>query len=78
MTNQPYIENPRNHPGDAVARLLSLLNSGVPMRQDAQRPNFFEIDDQERVFYVYISPVTGTVIFLATWARELEPEAVAR
>jgi len=74
---QLRIENPRNYPDDSVARLRSLLNSRVPMRQDTHRPNFFEIDDEDRVFYVYISPATSMVIFLATWVRELEPEVVA-
>lgn len=71
------IENPRNHSIEAVAKLQSLLNSGAPLREDSRRPNFFELVDDDRVFYIYLSPTTGTVTLLATWAQELEPETVA-
>ena len=72
-----YIENPRNYPHEAVEKLEILLHSEAPLREDPRRPNFFEVDDEDRVFYVYISPTTGTVTFLATWALEFEPAVVA-
>jgi hypothetical protein len=71
------IENPRNHPNEAVTALQNLLKSGAPLRKDPRRPNMFEVDDEDCVFYIYVSPSTGTVTLLAAWALELEPEAVA-
>lgn len=70
------IENPRNHPDEALLALQSLLSSGAVQRKDPHRPNFFEVDDENRVFYIYVSPTTGTVTLLATWAQELQPEPV--
>jgi hypothetical protein len=75
--HQPQIENPRNHPAETVERLQELLRSGAPLREDQQRSDFFEIDDDERVFYAYISPASGHIIFLATWAREPQPDQMA-
>jgi hypothetical protein len=77
LRHPPQIENLRNHPAETVERLQELLRSGAPQREDQQRPNFFEIDDDQRVFYAYISPASGQVILLATWAREPQPEELA-
>jgi hypothetical protein len=66
------IENLRNHPEETVERLRELRNSGARAREDSRRRNFFEIDDADQVFYVYISPVSGRVTLLATWARQSE------
>ena len=74
---QPYIDSPRNHPDETIAKLQSLLNSGTPLREDPRRANFFEVDDEDRVFYIHVSPTTSTVTLLAIWAQELEPEVVA-
>jgi hypothetical protein len=73
---QLHIENPRNHPTESVAKLRALLGSAAPLREDPRRPNFFELDDHDCVFYLYISPATGTVTLLATWAQEFEPALV--
>lgn len=74
---QQHIENPRNHSDESIARLQFLLSSGAPRREDPRRPNFFELDDEDRVFYIYVSPATGTITSLATWVQQLEPESVA-
>ena len=71
------IENPRNHSDESMAKLRSLLSADAPLREDPRRPDFFELDDNDRVFYIYVSPSTGTITLLATWVRELEPEPVA-
>jgi len=74
VKSELHIENLRNHPAESVKRLAHLLNSGSPLRDDPRHPNFFEIDDSDRVFYVHISPASDKVIFLATWARDPLPE----
>jgi hypothetical protein len=72
-----YIENPRNYPNEDVGRLEILLKSDAPLRVDPRRSNFYEVDDDDRVFYIYISPTTGTVTFLANWVQEFGPAVVA-
>lgn len=74
---QPHIENPRSHSDESVAKLRILLSSGAPFREDPRRPNFFELGDNDRVFYIFRSTATGTITLLATWVQELEPEPVA-
>lgn len=76
--NPHRIHDLRNHSAEAVQRLRFLLQSGASMREDACRPNFFELDDRNRVFYIYVSPKTGTVMFLATWCREPQGNRVHR
>lgn len=63
------IEDLRNHPPESIERLRELLVSGAARHPDPQRSNFFEIEDQDRVYYVHISP-SGKVLLLATWMRE--------
>jgi hypothetical protein len=66
------IENLRDHPAEDVARLRYLLDSGAERKHDPRRPNFFEIHDRDRVFYIHVSPVTEQIIFLATWAHDAQ------
>ncbi len=74
-SNQPSIEDLRNHPPETVARLRELLAAGAPTRPDPQRKDFYELEDGLRIFYVHISPLNGKVLLLATWARDEQPAA---
>jgi hypothetical protein len=74
---EPRIENLRDYPAEAVEKLRDALRSGVQPRADANRANFFEVDDGNQVFYIHVSPVTGKVLFLATWALERQTQCVA-
>lgn len=78
-SEQPMIEDLRNHSAETVDELRDLLASDAPLRADAGRSNFFEIDGVRQIFYVHRSPATGKVWLLATWpldsnAEPLQPE----
>jgi hypothetical protein len=64
------IEDPRGHGPEALRQLREALISCAPAVPDARRPNFFEVQADERVFYIHISPVSRKVTLLATWSQE--------
>jgi hypothetical protein len=64
------IEDLRNHPAELVMRLRTLLTNGAELNPDPRHPGFHEIESDEHVFYVHISPYTGKVLLLATWPSE--------
>lgn len=66
------IDAPRNHSVETQERLRQLLDGGAPMRPDPKRPDFFEVEDENRVFYVHVVKATGKVTLLAVWDREAE------
>ena len=66
------IEDPRGHSAETLQRLRQALVSGAPANPDASRSGFFEVEADDQVFYVHISPITQNVILLATWSREPE------
>ena len=69
------IDDPRGHSPDTLRRLRETLSLGASAAPDARRPNFFEIEAGEQVFYIHVSPLTRNITLLATWVRdpELEP-----
>ena len=66
------IEDPRGHSPETLRRLREALVSEAPLNPDARRPNFFEVEAEDQVFYIHISPLTQGITLLATWAREPE------
>jgi hypothetical protein len=64
------IEDLRNHPVELVLRLRNLINRGAHTNPDPNHPGFYEIESDDRVFYVHISPTTGKILLLATWPSE--------
>lgn len=65
----PLIEDLRNHPTDMVKRLHNLLINGANVVSDPKRKGFYELEADSMVYYIYVSPVTGTIFFLATWEK---------
>jgi hypothetical protein len=63
------IEDPRGHSPEARERLRQLLASGAPARPDPKRTDVFEIEDQERIFYVHVAKISNIVTLLAVWDR---------
>jgi hypothetical protein len=76
LTAESKIEDPRGHSPETLRRLREAIASGVPANPDARRPGFFEIQSEDQVFYIHVSP-TQKITLLATWSHEPELE-VAR
>lgn len=70
------IEDMRNHPAEALQRLRALLAAGTPARLDPRRKNFYELEDDSRVFYIHICP-NGKVLLLAMWDK-INPAATCQ
>jgi len=67
--NSFRIKDLRNHSPETLETLRGLLAIGKGARPDLKRPHFYELEDETCVFYVYVSPVNGSVELLATWPR---------
>jgi hypothetical protein len=72
------VKDLRNHSPETIETLRGLLASGTSVRPDSKRAHFFEIESDTCVFYVYLSPVDGSVALLATWPRVQGVETSAR
>jgi len=72
------VKDMRNHSRETIETLRGLLASGAGARPDMKRPHFYEIESDTCVFYVYVSPVDGSVELLATWPRTGGTEMQAR
>jgi hypothetical protein len=69
--NEPFsIENQRNYPPEVVEELRKALKLGVLAYPDPKREDFYDIEADERVFFVCMAR-NGKVILLATWLEEL-------
>jgi len=73
---EPRIENPRNYPPEIVAELRSLLSAGRPVQRDPRRKDIYEIQGSDSTLYVYVSPLTRTVVLLARWSRQANPSCM--
>ena len=67
------VEDLGNHPAVAVIRLGILLAGGVNATPDPKRKNFYEIQDNLTVYYIYVSPLSGIISLLASWANVVGP-----
>ena len=61
------IEDLGNHSAATVVGLGILLAGTVNVTPDPKRKHFYEIEDERTVYYLYVSPVNGTIFLLATW-----------
>jgi hypothetical protein len=71
----PLLEDLRNHSQDQISELRGLLSIGAPLRADARRPGFFEVDGDSNVFYIFRYPTGTKVLLLGVWERERNPVA---
>jgi hypothetical protein len=72
------VKDLRNHSPETIETLRGLLANGADAHPDVKRPHFYEIEDDTCVFYVYVSPVDGSVELLAIWPRTGGAERQAR
>lgn len=61
------IEDLGNHPAAAVISLGILLAGTVNVTPDPKRRYFYEIEHDRTVYFIHVSPLTGTIFFLAMW-----------
>jgi hypothetical protein len=64
------IEDLRNHSAERVVTLRNLMAEGAGATPDPKRPGFYELESDSLVYYIYVSPVTGKILLLATWPTE--------
>ena len=73
----PLLEDLRNHSQDQILELRTLLSMAAPLRADARRPGFFEVDGDSNVFYIFKYPTGTKVLLLGVWDRDPVAELVA-
>ena len=74
---RPLLEDLRNHSQEQVSELRVLLSMGVPLRADARRPGFFEVDGDTSVFYIFKYPTGTKILLLGVWERDRVAEMVS-
>lgn len=67
MEQRPTIDNVKSYPAEVVDQLGKLLVDGVSARQDPRRNNFYDVEHDDRAFFIHLSPLTGKVMLLAMW-----------
>jgi len=67
------IEDLGNHPAATIIRLGILLAGTVSATPDPKRRCFYEIEGGSTVYYVYVSPSSGKISLLASWANAMRP-----
>ena len=77
LTAASKIEDPRGHSPETLRRLREAIASGAPATPDTRRPRFFEIQADDQVFYIHVSPATQKITLLATWSPEPELEVAS-
>jgi hypothetical protein len=70
MLAKEKIENARLYPLEIVDQLLTALSRGSDLRADETRKHFYQLDAGSRTFFIYISPVNGSVTLIASWEKK--------
>jgi hypothetical protein len=78
LNQNATVENTRHHPAEEIEAVRKLLAAGAPAQPDPHRAHFYELENTDRVFYIYLSPVTGHVLLLASWGKDAAPQADAQ
>jgi hypothetical protein len=68
------VEDLRKHTPEQIAELQALLDAGVVGRADLRRPDFYEVDGAEDIYYVFRYPSGHKVLLIAAWKRHSPPE----
>ncbi len=64
-------------PSEVLEKLRELLATGVEAEPDEQRPNFFRVRDNGRLYYFYISPVSAKIWLVESHSRGVQAAAHA-
>jgi len=63
------IDDLGNHDAATVIQLGILLAGTVNVVADPKRKNVYEVEGGSTVYYIYVSPVSGTISLLACWTN---------
>ena len=55
------------HSAGTVIHLGIVLAGTVNVTPDPKRKNFYEVEGGATVYYIYVSPATGTISLIAAW-----------
>ena len=55
------------HSAVTVIRLGIVLAGAANVTPDPKPKNFYEVEGGSTVYYIYVSPITGTISLIATW-----------
>ena len=64
------IENARLYPAAIVDQIQTALSNGAELHADESRKNFYDLDFKGRTYFIYVSPVSGSVTLIATWPQK--------
>ena len=70
------IEDLGENSAATVIGLGILLAGTLNVTPDPKRKNFYGVEDGSTVYYIHMSPVSGTIFLLATWETLAVPDAV--
>jgi hypothetical protein len=65
------VDNLQNYPAEIIRELEELLLSGGSALPDPKRKGFYDLEGQQRTFFIHVSSVTGRVALLAMWQNTL-------
>jgi hypothetical protein len=65
------VDNLQNYPAEIIKELEELLLSGGSALPDPKRKGFYDLEGQQRTFFIHVSSVTGRVALLAMWQNTL-------
>lgn len=72
------IQDLGNHSVTTLVELGILLAGSTDVTPDPKRRHFYDIEGWCTAYYVYVSPVSGTIFLVAAWenaiASQPEPE----
>jgi len=77
LSGERNIEDARCYGRELVSELRTLLARGARAKPDPRRPGVYDVYHCGRVFFIYISPVSGNVTLLATWLEDSGEEGHA-
>jgi hypothetical protein len=71
------IENARLYPAATVDQLRTALSNGAVLKPDETRRNFYDLQTEGRTFFIYVSPASGSITLIATWAADATTDGQA-
>ena len=67
------IENARLYPSAIVDQFRVALLNGAELHADETRKDFYELHAGLRTYFIFVSPASGNVTLIATWAKKRPP-----